>query len=75
MLTKSQFAVVKSIAHAGLVKSPTSSDFMISSGVRSASSMQRIIQALLDKQVIIREDGLLRLYDVFLEHYLKYFVQ
>lgn len=70
-LTKQQFSVLKRIAKSGVVNSPTSADFMESSNIRSASSMHRIINSLLDKQLIIKEEGALRMYDVFLEHYLK----
>lgn len=70
-LTKQQFSVLKGIAKSGVVKNPTSADFMEISNIRSASSMHRIINSLLDKQLIIKDEGALRMYDVFLEHYLK----
>ncbi len=71
-LTKQQFSVLKGIAKTRLVESPTSASFMEISRIRSASSMHRAINSLLDKQLIIKEEGKLRLYDVFLEHYLKF---
>ena len=71
-LTKQQFKCVKAFAKAGLVHAPTSGKFLEDSGVKKASSMQRIIKTLTEKQLIIREDKAYRLYDVFLEHYLKY---
>ncbi len=74
LLTPRQFRCVKAFARHGLVKSPTSGSFLQDSGVMVASSMQRIIKALLEKQVILKEDDGYRLYDVFLEHYLKYVV-
>jgi hypothetical protein len=70
-LTKQQFSVLKGFAKSGLVRNPTSADFMEISNIRSASSMHRIINSLLDKQLIIKDEGALRMYDVFLEHYLK----
>jgi hypothetical protein len=70
-LTKQQFSVLKGIAKSGVVKNPTSADFMEISNIRSASSMHRIINSLLDKQLIIKDEGAIRMYDVFLEHYLK----
>jgi len=70
-LTKQQFSVLKRIAKSGVVKNPSSADFMEISNIRSASSMQRIISSLLHKQLIIKDEGVLRMYDVFLEHYLK----
>ena len=34
--------------------------------------MHRAINSLLDKQLILKDNDVIRLYDVFLEHYLKY---
>lgn len=72
-LTKHQFTTVKAFARKGDVKRPTSADFIKEAEVNGASSMQRIIKALREKQVIIKDQDSYRLYDVFLEHYLKYF--
>ena len=41
--------------------------------IDSPGSIQAAIKALIAKQVVIREDEYYRLYDVFLEHYLRYF--
>ena len=71
-LTKQQFSVLKGIAKSSVVENPTSVNFMELSKTRSSSSMYRVINSLLDKQLIIREEGKLRMYDVFLEHYLKF---
>jgi len=71
-MTIKQFATLKTIASEGLVTSPTSSAFIEKLPVATPSSVQRIIQALLDKQLIIKDEGGYRLYDVFLEHYLKW---
>jgi hypothetical protein len=71
-LTKHQFLVLKGFARTGMTVNPISADFMENSGIRSSSSMHRAIQSLLDKQLIIKDEGKIRLYDVFLEHYLKY---
>jgi hypothetical protein len=70
-LTKQQFRTVRAIAREGKVTSTTSKKFLGTASVKSASSMQRIIKALEEKQFIIKEDKHYRLYDVFLEHYLK----
>jgi AAA+ ATPase superfamily predicted ATPase len=72
-LTKSQFSTLKAFSRAGAVTSPYAAEFIKASGVDSASSMQRVIRTLLDKKLIISDDGAYRLYDLFLEHYLKYF--
>lgn len=71
-LTKQQFSVLKGIAKSGFVENPTSASFMEISRTGSSSSMYRAINSLLDKQLIIKEDGKLRMYDVFLEHFLKF---
>jgi len=71
-LTSAQFRCLKAFAKEGLVISPTSSKFLMESEVINASSMQRIIQTLSDKQLIIKEEDGYRIYDVFLAHFLKY---
>jgi len=71
-LTKHQFSVLKGLAKSGVVENPTSADFMELSRVRSSSSMHRTIRSLLVKQLIIKEGRKLRMYDVFLEHYLRF---
>lgn len=72
LLTKQQFSVLKGIAKSSTVTNPNSADFMEIAKIRSSSSMYRAINSLLHKQLIIKDEGNLRLYDVFLEHYLKY---
>ncbi len=72
-LTRHQFSTTKAIAGYGKIEGVTTGEFMERAGINSPGSMQAVIKALLDKQVIIKEDGYYRLYDVFLEHYLKYF--
>jgi AAA+ ATPase superfamily predicted ATPase len=71
LLTKQQFVMLKAIGKQGKITNPTSSDFLIQSGIKSASSMHRVVNSLLDKQLILKDDDAYRLYDVFLEHYFK----
>ncbi len=71
LLSRHQFILLKAIAKQGTVANPTSSDFLLKSGINSASSMHRLVNSLLDKQLILKEDEAYRLYDVFLEYYLK----
>lgn len=71
-LTKQQFSVLKGVAKSRIVENPTSANFMEIAKIRSSSSMYRAINSLLDKQLIIKDNGKLRMYDVFLEHYLKF---
>jgi hypothetical protein len=72
MLTKQQFAVVAAFAKAGIVRNPTSAVFMEAASIRSPSSMDRAIHSLQDKHPVINDAGALRLYDVYLEHFLRY---
>ncbi len=71
-MTIKQFAVLKVIAADGLVSNPTSAAFLERVPAATPSSVQRIFQALLDKQLIIKESAGYRLYDVFLSHCLKW---
>lgn len=57
----------------GKVGGVTTAEFMAKAEIGSPGTMQSVISALSEKQVIIREGTAYRLYDVFLEHYLRYF--
>ena len=72
-LTRHQFNMTKAIAKYGKIESITTREFMVKAGIDSPGSIQSAIKALLAKQIVISEDRYYRLYDVFLEHYLKYF--
>ena len=71
-LTQQQFMTLKAISEFEFVDSPNSKNFLQKSHVHNPSSMQRIMKSLTDQQFIIKENEGFRLYDVFLEHYLKY---
>ncbi len=73
-LTKHQFSTTKAIASYGKVKGVTTREFMAKAEIGSPGTIQAVINALKEKQVIIKEGDYYRLYDVFLEHYLRYFV-
>lgn len=70
-ITSQQFSVTKAFAKVGKVYAPTGSEFLQLAGFTNSSSMLRVINALLTKQIIIKDGDAYRLYDVFLEHYLK----
>jgi len=72
-LTKHQFTTTKAIASLGKAKGLTSRAFMTKAEIGSPGTMQSVINALKEKQVIIKEGDAYRLYDVYLEHYLRYF--
>ncbi len=71
-VTRQQFEVIKAFARKGRVKETTGAAFLKDAGVSSTSSMSRVINALSSKQFIIKDEGHWRLYDVFLEHYLRF---
>ncbi len=71
-ITPQQFVVTKAFAMAGTVKSPTGAEFMRLANFTNSSSMRRAVKALEEKQIIIKDGEYYRLYDVFLEHYLKF---
>jgi len=72
-LTRHQFSTTKAIASIGKVEGVTTREFMDKAEIGSPGTMQAVIKALKEKQVIIKEGVAYRLYDVFLEHYLRYF--
>ncbi len=72
-LTKHQFSTTKAIASLGKVGGVTTREFMAKAEIGSPGTMQSVINALKEKQVIIKDGDAYRLYDVFLEHYLMYF--
>ena len=72
-LTRHQFSTTKAIACKGKAGGVTSREFMARAETGSPGTMQAVMDALKKKQVIIKEGGAYRLYDVFLEHYLRYF--
>ena len=72
-LTRHQFSTTKAIASFGKVEGVTTRAFMTKAEIGSPGTMQAVINALKEKQVIIKEGAAYRLYDVFLEHYLRYF--
>lgn len=71
-ITPQQFVVTKAFARAGLVAAPTGSEFLRLANFTNSSSMRRAVKALEEKQIIIKDDGFYRIYDVFLGHYLKF---
>ncbi len=71
-MTPQQFVITKAFAKAGKVTNPQGNEFLKKVGFTNSSSMRRGVQALLKKQIIIKDGSFYRLYDVFLEHYLKF---
>jgi uncharacterized protein len=65
-LTRHQFSTTRAIASLGKAEGLTTRDFMAKAEIDSPGTMQSVIKALKEKQVIIKEGNAYRLYDVFL---------
>lgn len=70
-LSPNQFKVLVAIARIGVVDQPFSHHFLKVSGIIGSSSMKRTFNTLLAQQLIIEDTDGYRLYDVFLEQYLR----
>ena len=70
-LTDNQFALVKAIAKEKKVSQPTSSLFLKTYRLNQASSVKRSLQALLDKEIIYKEDNFYCVYDLFFQKWLS----
>ncbi len=71
LLTASQFDLLKAIAKEGAIIKPNSKQFMEKYGFVQASSLNRALQALLDKEMIYKEENLYKVYDVFFSKWLE----
>lgn len=70
-LTDNQFALVKAIAKEKKVLHPTSSLFLKTYRLNQASSVNRSLQTLLDKEIIYKEDDYYSVYDLFFQKWLS----
>ncbi len=70
-LTSNQRRFLKALAHEPSSVKPFSSDFLQRYNLGSSSSAQRIVKALLDKDIIDREDGTFIITDRFLRLWLR----
>ncbi|MEI6696598.1 MAG: ATP-binding protein [Bacteroidota bacterium] len=71
LLTDNQFLLLKAIAKEGKVTQPNSSNFLRSNQLGQASSVNRSLQALLDKEMIYNEGGNYCVYDLFFQKWLS----
>jgi uncharacterized protein len=71
LLTSIQFSVMTAIAKEGGVEQINSGSFLSKYKFSQPSSVTTAVNALLEKQMIYHEDNKYRLYDVYLEKWLK----
>ncbi len=71
LLTENQFLLLKAIAKEGKVSQPNSVKFLRANRLGQASSVNRSLQALLDKEMIYNEDGNYCVYDLFFQKWLS----
>lgn len=70
-LTTKQKSLLMAIAHSKSDIKPTSGEFIKKHNLKSSSSVQRSLLALLDKDIITRADGKYYIYDYFLNIWLN----
>jgi len=70
LLTENQFEVLKAIAKEKSIDKPNSKAFMKKYGFVQTSSLNRTLNALLNKEMIYREDNNYKVYDVFFAKWL-----
>lgn len=71
LLTDHQWKVLKAIAKEGSIKKILSKDFIFKHKLHTTSSVQTSIKALLDKEMVYKENEFYFVYDVFLERWLE----
>ncbi len=70
LLTTAQFALLKSIAKEKVLRKPNSKEFLHKYNL-TASSVNRTLKALVSKEMIYHENGMYKVYDVFLSKWLE----
>lgn len=72
LLTFHQFGLLIAIAKERGIEQPTSKSFLNKHNLNTASSIQRSLKALIDKEMIYKEKGMYKIYDVFFDRWLKW---
>lgn len=70
LLTSIHWKLLKAIASHQEIRNLTSKNFVVASGM-AATSIRRSVQVLLEKDVLIEENGLIKIYNVFFQRYLE----
>ncbi len=71
LLTSSQWNLLEAIAKEGSAKKLLSKEFIKTHSLTAASSVQTALAALLNKEMIYKEDNYYFIYDVFFERWLE----
>jgi len=71
LLTEQQFMLLKAVAKEGSVKQPTSRDFILKHGLNNTSTVQTSLQALINKELVYKEQEKYSVNDVFLARWLE----
>ena len=71
MLSKGQFELLKAIAKEDGLSRPTSKEFLHKYKLSTPSSINRALQALINKELVYEENGIYEVYDVFFSRYLE----
>jgi chromosomal replication initiation ATPase DnaA len=72
LITKKQFALLKAIASEGEVKEPTAAEFIAKYKLGSTSTVSVSLKALLNKELLLENNGKYLVYDRFFSLWLKY---
>jgi len=70
LLTQGQFSLLKSIAKEKQLSKPNAKEFLHKYNL-TASTVNRMLKSLLDKEMIYYEDNVYKVYDVFLSKWLE----
>lgn len=70
LLTAIQWRTLKAVAKLGEVKSISSTDFLSFSGL-AQTSVRRSVEALIERDMLLEESGIIKVYNVFLSRYLE----
>ncbi|MFH1050170.1 MAG: ATP-binding protein [bacterium] len=71
LLTRKQFEVLKGIAKESSIDKPMGSEFLIEHRLGSASTVKVVLDYLLDKEFIYKEDGKYYLSDILMSEWMK----
>jgi len=73
LLPPHQFRLLQAIASESKISQPTSSEFINKYDLTSASSVSTSLKALMQKEMIIKENNEWQVYDVFFSRWLEYY--
>jgi DNA-binding MarR family transcriptional regulator len=73
LLTEQQYSLLKAIGKQDGVAQPSSKEFITKHKLGTTSTINSAIKSLLNKELIFREGGKYKVYDVFFSLWLKLF--